>query len=439
MGPVLLGNFGAAMLLRVPIGFALAAASMLALVLLGGVPLTIGAQRIVAGITPFPLLAIPLFVLAGGIMNAGGMTARLLALADALVGRLRGGMAQTNVLASLMFGGLSGSAVADISSLGRVLIPAMKERNYRAAYAAAITASSSVVAPILPPSITLIVYGVVSGTSIGQLFFAGVVPAFLYIAVLMVVVHLTVRRRGLTREAVEASSDPSEVGKTPRDQVPKVLPSLYRALPALFLPVLVLGGIRGGVFTPTEAAAIAVVYSLLVGLLVYRELTVGRLKDAMAESALMVGLIMLVLAAAQLYSWALTLERVPQAAADAIFSLTTNPFVLLLLINVLLLVVGMFIEANAALIIITPILLPLAVELGVDPVHLGVIIVINLGIGLITPPVGICLLLSAEIAGSNVLNAVRAVAPFILAGIVVLLLVTYIPQISMWLPSVLGA
>ncbi|MEJ5915297.1 TRAP transporter large permease [Pseudokineococcus sp. 1T1Z-3] len=439
MGPLLLGNFGAAMLLRVPVGFALAAASLVALVVVGNVPLTVSAQRIVAGITPFPLLAIPLFVLAGGIMGAGGMTARLLALADSLVGRLRGGLAQTNVLSSLMFGGLSGSAVADVSSLGRVLIPAMRQRDYRAAFAAATTAASSVVAPILPPSITLIVYGVVSGTSIGQLFFAGIVPGLLYVLALMLTIHLVVRRRGFTPEAVARAGDPKEIGRTPKDEVPKVLPSLVRAVPALLLPVLILGGIRLGVFTPTEAAAMAVVYAVFVGLVVYRELTWERLRDTMTSSALMVGLIMLVLAAAQLYSWALTLGRVPQEAASAIFALTENPVVLLLLMNVLLLVIGMFIEANAALIIITPILLPLATSIGVDPVQLGIIIVINLGIGLVSPPVGICLLLAAEIGQTSTLAAVKAVLPMVAAGVGVLLLITYVPAVSLWLPSLIGA
>jgi len=437
MGPLLLGNFLGGMLLRVPIGFALALASIVTLWLVTDTPLTIGAQRIVAGITPFALLAIPLFILAGGIMNAGGITKRLLALADSIVGGMRGGLAQTNVLSALFFGGISGSAVADISSLGRILIPAMKARDYKAAYTAAITAAAPIVAPIMPPSITMIVYGVVSGTSIGALFFAGIIPAVLYIAMLMVAVHLTVRKQGFTEEAMAKAPDPRLVGVTPKDERPRFWSALLAALPALLLPLVILAGIRFGWFTPTEAAAVAVVYALLVGLFVYRELTWRKLVTAFAESSLMVGLIMLVLAAAQLYSWALTSGGVPQAAAEAIFGITDNVIVLLLLVNVMLLIAGMFIEANAALIIITPILLPVLTELGVDPVHLGVIIVVNLGIGLITPPVGIALMLSAEISKVRLISAVRASWPFLLVGLVYMLLITYVPQISLWLPSVL--
>jgi len=437
MGPLLLGNFVGAMLLRVPIGFALALASIITIWLVTDTPLTIGAQRIVAGITPFALLAIPLFILAGGIMNAGGITKRLLSLADSIVGGLRGGLAQTNVLSALFFGGISGSAVADISSLGRILIPAMKARDYKAAYTAAVTAAAPIVAPIMPPSITMIVYGVVSGTSIGALFFAGIVPALLYIAMLMVAVHLTVRKQGFTKEYVASQPDPSLIGKTPKEERPKFLPSLIGSLPALLLPFIILAGIRFGWFTPTEAAAVAVVYALLVGLFIYRELTWKKLVTALAESALMVGLIMLVLAAAQLYSWALTSGGVPQAAAEAIFGFTDNLVVLLILVNVMLLIAGMFIEANAALIIITPILLPVLTSLGVDPVHLGIIIVVNLGIGLITPPVGIALMLSAEISKVKFISAIRASWPFLLTGLIFMLLITYVPQISLWLPSVL--
>lgn len=437
MGPSLLGTFFAGILLRAPIGFALAAASLLSLAFLTNTPLDIGAQRIVAGITPFPLLAIPLFVLTGGLMNEGGITRRLLGLADAIVGRLRGGLAHTNVVSSLMFGGLSGSAVADVSSLGRVLIPAMQERGYRPGYASSVTATSALLSPILPPSITLILYGVVTGSSIGQLFFAGIIPAVVFVVLLMGFIYFSVRRIGFTREASERAGSLTDIGKTPRADIPRVLPALAAAIPALMLPVIILVGIRGGYFTPTEAAAVCVVYSLLIGFAVYRELNPRKLIKAMVESAHLVGLIMLVLAAAQLYSWALTSGRVPQQIAASITALTENPIVLLALINVLLLVVGMFIEANAALIIIVPVLLPIAVAAGIDPIHLGIITVVNLGIGLITPPVGLTLLLSAEIAGISSLKAIRAVTPFYAVAIVFLLLITYVPALSLWLPQTL--
>lgn len=439
MGPLILGNFGAAMLLRVPIGFALAAASLLTLALVTDVPLAIGAQRLVAGITPFPLLAIPLFILAGAVMNEGGMTKRLLNVADATVGGLRAGLAQSMSVSSLLFGGISGSAVASVSSLGRLVIPAMKERNYRPAYAAAVTAAAPVVDPIMPPSITMIVYGVVTGTSIGALFFAGLVPALLYVAMLMVTVHLTASRQGFTKEAMAAASDPRLLGTIPKDERPKFLPSLYKAIPTLVLPILILGGIRFGVFTPTEAAAIAVIYALIVGFFIYRELSWKKLAYSLADSVVIVGLIMLVLAAAQIYSWALTAGLVPQTVSTAIFGVTDNPYVLLMLVNVVLLIVGMFIEANAALIIIAPILFPVATSMGIDPVHLGIVIVANLSVGLLTPPVGVGLMLAAELSKVSMLQAVRAVGPFLLMGLIYLLIITFVPQISLWLPNLLLA
>src|SRR5690625_1805754 len=435
MGGMLLGSFGGGILARIPIGFALAGASLMTLYLMTGNNLAIGAQRIVAGITPYPLLAVPLFILAGGLMNVGGISKRLLGLADAIVGRFTGGLAHTNILSSVFFGGLSGSSVADVSSLGRILIPAMKERNYTAAYSAGVTAAAAIIAPILPPSITLILYGVVTGTSIGQLFFAGIVPAILYMAVLMLTVFVTVKRRGFDADSV-ATVDPKEIGRTPKAEIPPFLPALWSAIPALMLPVLILVGIRGGIFTPTEAAAMAVAYSLLIGAFVYRELNPAKIVEAMKDSIGLIGLIMLVMASAQLYSWALTSGGVPQAIAGALIELSESPFAILLLINVLLLIVGMFIEANAAIIILVPILFPVAMELGIDPLHLGVVIVVNMGLGLVTPPVGLNLMLASEIAEVDVVEGIRGVWPFLLSGVAFLLLLTFVPALTTWLPSV---
>lgn len=435
MGGMLLGSFGGGILARIPIGFALAGASLITLYLMTNNNLAIGAQRIVAGITPYPLLAVPLFILAGGLMNVGGISKRLLGLADAIVGRFSGGLAHTNILSSVFFGGLSGSSVADVSSLGRILIPAMKERNYTASYAAAVTAVSAIIAPILPPSITLILYGVVTGTSIGQLFFAGIVPAIIYMAILMTTVFLTVKRRGFDKEAI-ATVDPKEIGRTPKAAIPALLPAFIAAIPALMLPVLILVGIRGGIFTPTEAAAMAVAYSVLIGAFVYRELTLGKIFEAMRDSIVLVGLIMLVMASAQLYSWALTSGGVPQAIAGALIEVSQNPIVILLLINLLLLFVGMFIEANAAIIILIPILFPVAMELGIDPLHLGVVIVVNMGLGLVTPPVGLNLMLASEIAEIDMFEGVKGIWPFLLSGIVFLMLLTFVPALTTWLPGI---
>ena len=441
MGGALLGLFAGLSVLRVPIGVCLMAASMLSLIIFTNTPLTIASQRIVAGIMPFPLLAIPLFVLTGAVMNMGGVTRRLLDLAGALVGRATGSLAQTNVLASLLFGGLSGSAVADVSSLGRILIPEMKAKNYRAAYAAAVTAASAVISPILPPSITLIVYGVASGTSIGDLFIAGIGPALLYTAFLMIAVRMTVKKRGyatplLSRKGPGAAVA-SNVAAQPRNDSPngRLWPAFYQAIPALGLPVLILVGIRMGYFTPTEAAAVALFYALFCGIVVYREFRLPAFYQSLVSSARLVGLIMLVIAAAQLYSYALTSKRIPQGIAQSVFEITSNPVVLLLILNLLLLIVGMFIEANAAIIIMTPILLPLGAELGIDPVHLGIMVTINLGVGLITPPVGLCVMLAGEIAGVSYMQAIKDTVPFLVAAVVLILSVTFIPEISLWLPN----
>lgn len=433
MGGLLLGAFAGLSLLRVPIGIALMAASIVSLLVFTQTPLTIASQRIVAGIMPFPLLAIPLFVLTGAVMNIGGVTRRLLDLAGALTGRTTGALAQTNVLSSLFFGGLSGSAVADVSSLGRIIIPEMRARNYRAAYAAAVTAASAVISPILPPSITLIVYGVASGTSIGDLFIAGIVPALLYTLFLMLVVRATVKKRGfVSPPAAGAAHGP----QPDRHQASgTVWTAFYKAIPALGLPVLILVGIRMGLFTPTEAAAVAFFYALFCGIVVYREFNLRAFYDSLVGSARLVGLIMLVIAAAQLYSYALTSKRIPQEFAQSVFEVTSNPIVLLLLLNLLLVLVGMFIEANAAIIIMTPILLPLGTELGLDPVHLGIMVTLNLGVGLITPPVGLCVMLAGEIAETTFVQTVRAAVPFIMAAFTLVLLVTFVPAISTWLPN----
>ncbi len=436
MGGPLLALFLGGIIMRIPIGFALAAASMGVLFIMTDYPLQVGAQRIVAGITPFGLLAIPLFILAGGLMGAGGLTKRMLAFAEVLVGGMRGGLAQTTMLASLIFGGISGSSVANLSSLGRIMTPAMISRGYTREYTAAVNATAPVNDPIMPPSITMIVFGVVTGTSIGNLFFAGIVPAFIFIGLMMLVVHFTVLKQGFTDEVKAKAASPKDIGKIAKEDRPSASKAFVEAIPALIMPVIILVGIRGGFFTPTEAAAVAVVYALLVGLL-YRELNFKTLIYGMIDSAITVGLIMLVLAAAQLYSWALTAGRVPEQIADALFSVSDNKFVILLMMNVLLLIAGMFLEANAALIIIAPILLPVALAIGMDPVHLGIVVVVNMSIGLITPPVGIVLMLAAALAKISMVKAIKAVLPFLGVMLIYLMLITYVPEISLWLPRVL--
>jgi tripartite ATP-independent transporter DctM subunit len=413
VGYVLIGGFVLLIVIGLPIAIAIALASLLGLGLFTDVPLALASQRMIAGLRSFPLLAIPLFVLAGSIMNAGGITRRLIDFAYALVGPMKGGLSAVNIVTNMIFGGISGSAVADAGSVGRVLIPQMMKRGYSAGYAASVTATASTVALVIPPSITLIIYGVTAEVSIGDLFFHG-----LYIGIGFAIVYV------LTGWIIAKKRDyPSEERLNGRE----ILRALGKALPSLSIPVVVLGGIRLGAFTATEGAAVAVLIALLLSGLLYRELNVDKFRQIFRETLMLVAAIMLIIAMAQIYSWALIAGGIPQSISSTMLSLTTNPFVILLLVNLLLLAVGAVMEGNAAIIIFTPILLPIVTAAGIDPVHFGLIVVINLAIGLITPPVGICLLITTKIAGISMERSFRDLVPWLATAIALLFLVSYVP------------
>lgn len=406
-----------------PIAFTLGLASAVFYLTAPGVSPAFLVQRMVASTESFPLLAVPFFIFAGAVMTQGGITNRLLGLADSLVGHRVGGLAQVNVLNSVFIGGMSGSGNADAAIDSKTLVPVMVQKGYSKSFSAAVTAASGVIAPIIPPGIGMLIYGFIADVSVGRLFIGGIVPGLLIALGLMIVVHLISKRRGYGRE------------RTHRVPFREVLQHARAAAWALFLPALILGGLRFGAFTPTEAGAVAAAYAVFVGVFVYREIRWRHLGPIIAESLAATAVVMLILGAANALMWVLTWERVPLKMAQALFGISDNPYVLLLLINLLLLVLGCVMEGTALLIILTPILVPVITKLGVDPVHFGLIIVINLTIGAVTPPVGTILYTVCSIVGITIEEFTREILPFLVALVAVLFVVTYVPPTVLWLPN----
>lgn len=383
-------------------------------------PITIP-HRTFAGVDVFVLMAVPFFMLAGNLMNAGGTTRRLIALADVMVGWVRGGLAHVNILVSMLFAGISGSAAADTAAVGSIMIKSMRERGYTTEFATAVTISSSLIGPIIPPSIIMIVYAVVAGVSVNALFLAGIIPGVLLGLAQMALVAVYAWRY--------------KFGKGEPFSLLAFLRALLDGLIPLGMPLIILGGIFGGFFTPTEAAAVACLYALIVGKFIYREISWTDLPKIVFESARMTGSALIIVAIAAPLSWILTKEQVPATVAAAIQLVSDNPIVILLLINLMLLVLGAFMEMIAALIIMVPILLPIVVQLGMDPVHFGIVVAINLTIGMITPPVGISLFIGATIARISPERLALANMPFLIVSILVLLAITFLPGVVMLIPN----
>lgn len=412
--------------LGVPIAFCIGLASAVAILMVGpSAPWIIVPNSMLNGMDSFPLMAVPFFVLAGDLMNRGGITVRLVNFANLLVGGIRGGLAQSNVVASMLFAGITGSALADTAAIGRILIPAMEREGYDRAYAAAITASSSIIGPVIPPSITMVLFGVTAGVSIGGLFLAGVVPGVLIGVGLMTMAYVTARRRGF-----------------PVREVPVTRQLAWRisrdALIALMMPAIILGGIFGGVMTPTESAAVAVLYAVVIGVFVLRELTLRDLGAALLRSGMTTASIMLIVGTARIFADMLGSEQVPEQLALIVLSLSEDRWVILLLINVFLLLVGAVMDTSAAIIILVPVLLPVAASIGIDPLTFGIIMCVNLIIGLATPPLGVCLFVASDIARISVERLVATIWPFLLLEIGVLLLITYVPGLATALPRLAG-
>ncbi|MFB4158943.1 TRAP transporter large permease [Geomicrobium sp. JSM 1781026] len=406
--------------LGIPIAFSLGISSLIYL-LVAGVPLTVIPQTMFAGIDSFVMLAIPAFILAGNLMNAGGITNRIIDFANAVVGRIRGGLALTNVASSLGFAGISGTALSDTASIGSVMIPAMKKQGYGSGFSAAVTSISSTVGPMLPPSLPMIIIGTLASISIGDLFLAGAIPGLLLaIGFLIVTYIISVKRQYPKGEKQSLST----IGKT-----------FLGAFWALIMVVIILWGILGGYFTPTEAAVVCVIYAFLVGKFVYRELNLKLVPSIIKNTLISTASILLLVGFANTFGWILVSEGVPLVIADGILSITENPIFVILLIILLLLVLGMFMETIAALVILFPVLLPVATSIGMDPIHFGVVMVLALMIGLSTPPVGVCLFVASSFAKVPITVTVRELLPFFAVAILVLLIVAYVPQLSLFLPG----
>jgi C4-dicarboxylate transporter DctM subunit len=420
----LLISFAFFLLIGVPIAIVLGLTPLVAFFLEGEIPHMLAAQRIFTGMDNPILMAVPFFILAGNIMSAGGMTQRLMAFCNVLVGSFRGGLAYINVIISMLFAGITGAAVADTSAVGSILIPAMKKEGYDVDFSAAVTATSSTIGPIVPPSIPFIIYGVLGEVSIASLFLAGFIPGALLGLSQMGVVSYYARKRNYPKGSLISAR--------------KALKAAFDAALVLMMPLIILGGILTGIFTPTESACVAVFYSLIISLFVYRDIRFIDLPKIIINTAVTSSLVMLVIGTASIFSWFLASHEIPQYITEAVITITHNRIVILLLVNIVLLLVGTFMETTASLIILTPVLLPLMNKIGVDPLHFGVIIVLNLVIGLTTPPVGVCLFIACAIGEIKLEEITTAILPFLLASIFVLLIVTYWESLIMLIPKLFG-
>jgi tripartite ATP-independent transporter DctM subunit len=414
------------LMIGLPVFFGLLAAPGILLWLNGQErDITLLYRNVYNGMDSFPLMAIPFFMLAGELMNKGGITMRLVEFAQALMGHLRGGLAHVNVLSSMLFAGLSGSAVADTSALGSMLIPAMEKQGYTRKFAAAITAASSVIGPIIPPSGIMIIYAYVMGESVAALFLAGIVPGAMVGIGLMIMVKFL--------------ADKYDFPVASRKYTwPERGRASLKAFFPLLTPVIILGGILFGIFTPTEAAAVAVAYAMIIGFFVLRTLSVGEMPDILIRAGITSAVVMLLVGAAMAFKTVVSLSHAPEQMAAIILGLSDNPLILLFLINLLLFLVGMFLDAGPAIIILGPILGPIFIDLGVDPIHFAIIMSVNLTVGLATPPMGLVLFVASAVSGERVEAIAKAILPFLFVEIIVIFMITYIPAISMTIPRLTG-
>jgi len=424
---ILVLSFVVLLALNVPIAFAIGISSLLTVLAIGDIPaFQTVAHTIATGIDSFALLAIPFFILAGQLMGRGGIARRLIDFANVLVGRFAGGMSYVNILTCMLFGSISGSAVAAVSSVGGFMIPLMNKEGYDRDFNASITITAATTGLIIPPSNVMIVYSLATGgtVSIAAIFLAGFLPGILMGLGLMVVSGVISIKRNY--------------GKGVSFELKDAFTKFIVALPPLFMVVLVLGGILGGFFTATEASAIAVLYAFILSVFIYREVKIREIPQILLQCGITTAVVMLLIGTSMAMSWAMAFENIPQDISAALLSLTNNKIIILLVINLLLLVVGTFMDMTPAILIFTPIFLPVVQQLGVDPVHFGIIMIMNLCIGLCTPPVGSCLFVGCGIAGTTITNVIRHLLPFFAAMVVVLLLVTYLPVLSLIVPKVFG-
>jgi TRAP-type C4-dicarboxylate transport system permease large subunit len=463
---LLLGSFFVLMIIGTPIAVSMAVSSLLYLVLYGVAPDIIAAQRMIAGVESFPLIAVPFFILAGNLMNIAGVTGRIYHFALSLVGWMRGGLAQVNIIGSVVFSGMSGTALADAAGIGTIEIKAMKDHGYPVEAAVGVTAASATLGPIFPPSLPFVIYGMMANASIGALFMAGIVPGIVMTGLLMLTVYIMARRHGWgsdtpfnLRQLASASLEVVIVLSFPAAIYLLVMAGVsinvavligiavlvfldwyfdFSAVMALMTPVLLIGGMTMGWFTPTEAAVAAVIWSLFLGLVRYRSMTFKSLAKASFDTIETTASVLFIVTAASIFAWLLTVSQAAQMFADFMFSLTDNWWTFLIIVNILLLIVGAFLDTIAAISILVPILMPVAARYGIDPVHLGLIVTLNLMIGLLTPPVGMVLFVLARISKMSVERTTMAILPWTIPLFIALLLITFIPAITLWLPTQMG-
>jgi C4-dicarboxylate transporter DctM subunit len=414
-------SFLVSLAIGIPIAFTMGTTALAALLALQSVPLHLIPQRLFTGMDSFPIMAVPFFILGGNLMNASKITDRVVEFSKVLVGRIRGGLGHVNIVGSMIFAGISGSAVADASCLGSILIPAMEKDGYETRYASAITASAAVIGPIIPPSIPMVVLGMMANLSVGGLFLGGVFPGIFIGLGLMAVNYVISRKRNYAR-VVEPLT------------LKILLKTSLGAIIPLLMPIIIIGGILSGIFTPTEAASVAVAYALFVGFFVLRTLKLKDLPNIFFRSAVATSTILIVMGMANAFSWVLATQQIPQKVSAFILSISNNPNVILFLINIFLLIVGCVLEGLAAIILIVPILMPLVTQIGIDPLHFGLIVVVNLMIGLLTPPLGLCLFVVCGISKIKLGELFKEVIPFLIIEIIILFVITYMPWFTLTLP-----
>ncbi|MEQ6390662.1 TRAP transporter large permease [Bacillaceae bacterium S4-13-58] len=415
---VLFGSFAIFLLLSVPIGIALGLATLSTIIYTGSIPILFLMKELVTSVDSFPIMAVPFFILAGEIMGKGGISERLFKFANSLVGNKTGGFAMAAVLTSMFFAAISGSAPATVAAIGGIMIPAMVRQGYDKKFAAAVVASAGSIGVMIPPSIPMVMYGVAGSTSIGDLFIAGIIPGILVGLSLMAWAFIYSKKMGYS-------------GTDEKTSLGNIFRTFWDAKWALLIPVIILGGIYGGFFTPTEAAVIAVVYGIIAGMFFYKELKFKDLPKLLSDSMLTTATIMIIVGSATAFGRLLTIEQIPNQVAQGMLNISENKYVIILLISALLLLVGCFMDTLAAIIILTPILLPIVINIGYDPIHFGIIMVVNLAIGFITPPLGVNLFVASGISGLSIEQISKAIIPFFLAMLIALALITFIPQISL--------
>lgn len=423
---MLFGTFLLCLLIGVPIAMSLGISALVSIYFGTTLPLGIITQKAFTALDSFPLLAIPFFMLAGILMGKGGVSKRLLDLASKIVGWMTGGLSLVTIVASMFFAAISGSGPATVAAIGGFMIPAMVARKYEPGFAAAVSASAGSIGVIIPPSIPFVLYGVIGSVSVGSLFLAGIIPGLMIGIALMLTAFFIAKKKNFESDSLE------------KFDFKEVLKSAWDAKWALLIPVIILGGIYGSFFSPTEAAVVAVVYSLIVGLFVYKELSLKDVYDSFLEAVIINATTMIIIGLSVSVAYYMTLEQMPNDIASFLTSMSTNPIVILLAINVLLFFVGMFIDTISALVVLTPILLPIVTSVGVDPVHFGVILVANLALGFVTPPLGVNLFVASSVGGVKFEKIAIAVIPFIISMVICLLLITFIPALSTWLPSIVN-